>query len=404
MENTPNENGERTDSSSTKTDDSNHSPFYDGRALQGIRSALLEIFPKENREVIIDIKGTRFFLDLLFEESKTAVMFFDRGMKEEGYYRTVSSLKKQGYKIVWIFDVDEEIEKKEIESGLLKFAYHRHWAEAPKVFKKYRPQFYLGVEEAWFAFHARAQGKEIRFFQALESEDGLSSMECDACISIKEFARYLAKGKKTPNYQALYDIKYGVQRTNGDYSLFFCPKDGENAFFEWGKCDHCPFGGSLPDKNTIPHQRVCTFRFEKMDWEGCEEITKTNRRFDGLIDLIEYSSDTGMNRSVKLDCPNTFLRTLPQLWENYKKTHPRYLVAYNTCRKQTYWVPKPKLISGFLKWSEGWRCDPNILRILSGSRTTIPDIDQPVWLVVAINRFSDEEPSFVARPRIHSRF
>lgn len=122
-----------------------------------------------------------------------------------------------------------------------------------------------------------------------------------------------------------------------------------------------------------------------MAWDFDGNILSFERRLDGFVESVTMSDSNGEVRIIKADCPNTFLRTLAELWAKYNPL--KYIIAYNTKTQKTYSVFNPgwqKSKNGVIK---GKMVNSRGIAMLD--EMEIPEAEERVWIVVDFIRPED---------------
>ena len=337
------------------------------------------LFPKENQEIVKEFNGKKHRADILFEDRKTVIEIQGDRLREDEFEQRNKFFNALGYKVIWLFDESRVFENESINYGYRRMACSRAWLRPSRTFRNFSPQSQIGEIEVWFQRSESDFDDQPRFFQVLASYDHLKRMECGFCHSLKELMKYLKEGKRTPDYSGLYDIKYGIKRTDGTKSICYCPKRPSESFLPQGTCEECPFKVHV-DYYNGPYQIGCSYRFEHMKWDYNGEISDFQRRGDGLIESVTLSTADGEAEFVRMDCPKTFLRSLMDLWNKYRPL--KFIIAYNTMDQRTYSVFNPgwqKAVKGVVKGKF-----VNARGFAMRGETEIPQPEEPVWIAVDV--------------------
>lgn len=344
------------------------------------------MFPKENQEIVKELDGKKHRADVLYEDRKIVIEIQGERLRQDEFEQRNKFFNALGYKVIWLFDESRIFENESINYGYHRMACMRDWIRPSRTFLNFVPQYCPNEIEVWFQRSESDFDDQPRFFQVLSSVNFLKKMECGFCHSLKELLKYLRDGKRTPDYSKLYDIKYGIKRTDGSKSVCYCPKRPTEYFIPQGTCGECPFKISL-DYYGGPYQIGCAYRFERMKWDYQGDITDFKRREDGLIESVTLSNSDGEAELMEIDCPKTFLRSLPELWDKYKPL--KYIIAYSVKNQRTYSVFNP----GWQKYKNGVIKGKmvNSRGAAMPGEMEVPDAEERVWIVVDFIRPEERE-------------
>lgn len=92
-------------------------------------------FPIECQEVVKELNGEKHRADVLIEEAKTVIEFQHSNLSFEEFNERNAFYNKLGYKVIWIFDVVEEIDNRELMSDDERDELYR-WKKAKWKFSK----------------------------------------------------------------------------------------------------------------------------------------------------------------------------------------------------------------------------------------------------------------------------
>ena len=255
-------------------------------------------FPKENREVVIQLNGVRHRADVRI--NKTIIEFQHSRISDVEFWERNEFYTEAGYEVVWLFDMMEEFDMEHIiakdRDGHYKWNYHWHAFDdfVPKdnkdikVFFQFDDRFsdgYCGIEQlVWLS----PDGKHFVTNGAYDQEEFLS-------FYIKQDNGEEMKNNRPNDRQyTIADIQDLLVESNGIY--YPCPKTDGGMCFE--NCDCCKYSICCVDKDSIG-KKYHDLYYDRPEYLHTSYISGCLYRFKDIIKNWDIENDKVIN--VKYD-------------------------------------------------------------------------------------------------------
>lgn len=230
------------------------------------------LFPEEAREVVVKDETTIHRADVLVD--KTVVEFQHSPISQDEFQNRNQFFRKHGYRIAWVFDVQEAFDEKRIDYSDEDSGDMFVWSNPPRVFKvapdiiDYSKDFSL-----WLAYRSCDEEPIVlhKVIWTVKTEDGSPSLsrfiislyEIDADksfdVNLLFYSKYdyLRDAEVELRKKAWYKMKYIGERGHNPFE-YTCPinqKFGVSLSGENG-CPYCPYCGMYAEKE----------RYRKRSW------------------------------------------------------------------------------------------------------------------------------------------
>lgn len=334
-------------------------------------------FPDDYQEVVKISNGKKHRADVLMEDKKVVLEFQHSPLSSEEFEDRNSFYKSLGYKIVWVFDVTDQIENETIEN----YSGSKYkWNHPKKVFDCFIPQ---NDKNVILYFQTQVDGKDntkINEMKALMESSGIDDIcgpDGDAYIRDHEndnaelikvtwapesgFERFATDGKcytegdivdsyfqsdkdvakANIKLNDLYDSPIEIGSKDHTTYYFGCPKSTthkccssiidvpESQYNEISPCCICQY------RDQKSYETKCRYRFKKIGLQDDTLVKVLSRNKDGFINEISYEKD---GKEIQLDIPtysNDSFKSVFELWKDdykvaiFKNAQKNYFIKLN---------------------------------------------------------------------------
>lgn len=261
-------------------------------------------FPKECQEIVVSANGRSHRADVLIENNKVVFEFQHSPMTSSEFEERNDFYNSLGYKVVWIFDVEDQYENDKLETiktNTWKWKYAFHTFD---FFDYSNPRVSLflqfdNINPALVKVTWCTEDKGMSYFKV----DGKDYSDYSVITS---YAEDIALAKRTIPLSALYDeLMYLYSQDHTEY-YFGCPISTTHM------CANSPI--DIPEKEypkIMPcmvcqfysdnYEMICRKRFLDLKIEQDAMVTIEERDENGFISSISFAqNDESIN---KIDLP-----------------------------------------------------------------------------------------------------
>lgn len=315
------------------------------------------LFPLNTREIVKEKNGVKHRADVLLEDKKIVLEFQHSSLSPEEFEDRNEFYTSLGYKVIWIFDLVDQFDAKEI-------GYHRKnvykWSHPRKTFDDFNPKdssvllFFqyqidakynedfqsikkelktnfevMNDEEEYYEEHKNDKDALIKVTWAPES--GFEYFACDGNEYNAECFTKLFNNEKKEEVCLFGDLLDELKELySQDHTQYYsgCPISSthlcwstridipENKWKEIMQCDACKCFVETKN-NKIGY---CRKRFLDLNLSPETKVIVKKRNQDGFITQFAYEDENGKKQIVNLP---TFIgkgKSIFQLWKenNYK--------------------------------------------------------------------------------------
>ncbi len=272
------------------------------------------LFPKDCQEIVKEIKGIRHRADVLLEKEKVVFEFQHDALSSFEFDNRNEFYNTLGYKVIWIFDVEELYCSGAIEnykSNLWK------WKKAKKTFSNYNYKNKL-VE-----ILLQINNKDPKLIKVTwVSEEGIANFATNGVLYNEQSIIHMFDKKKDKySMQELYDKLIFLYEKRCIKYFFGCPissthvctpvDDFINDDPSISSCKGCPY---RVFEGNINEEIYCKERFSDIEINNNTQIEVISRDGNDFVDKISFYEN---NKKQYLSIPTyktDKINTIPALW------------------------------------------------------------------------------------------
>lgn len=348
-------------------------------------------FNVECQEVVKEFNGEKHRADVLIEESKVVFEFQHSPLSPEEFEERNNFYNKLGYKVIWVFDVEEQYENEMLENYQSNLW---SWKRPRRTFNFFN---YRNNNVILF-LELSNENEYLVKVTWCTNDNGLSKFatdgnEYDGSFIVQMYCKNVGFTKKEYRFSDLYDKLVKINSRDHTTYYFGCPISKthkcastsidipESKYDEIMPCCECKFNNQ---GNNYGHF-ICKKRFKDLQLDGDTLVKIESRDLKGFINKISYFE----NGIIKYLNVPTFTekesKNIFDLWnEDYK------IVTFKNVRTGNYIRIRKNPKDQFLKYKKvyGWFSKDRYS--FPRESTELYDIDKKEWVVVWFKKTIDD--------------
>ncbi len=279
-------------------------------------------FPKEYQEIVKTKDGQKHRADVLIESEKVVFEFQHSPLSPDEFEDRNSFYNSLGYKVIWIFDVEEQYQNEQIENYRSNLW---SWKRPKRTFD------YYDCKNKLVQLYLQLDNSDLIKVTWCTDDYGLSKFATDGYGYDEESIVHMFDDDKKQNepteckLSELFDKM--IQLNSRDHTTYYfgCPISSthkcansnidipDEKFDEIMPCMECKYQCESYDYcNYVP---ICKKRFLDLNLDGNTNVKVESRDKNGFINKISYLKD---NKRIYIDMP-TFQQNITKdvytLWE-----------------------------------------------------------------------------------------
>ena len=214
-----------------------------------------DCFPIEKQEVILESEGKKHIADVLIEDHKTVIEFQHSYISPEEFFDRNSFYNSFGYKVIWVFDVQDYYSNGKIgkkERGFESLIEGLYWDNPIKCLREYHLSDSVDIFLQISGPHDETgkENNEAQLLRIARSDPGFKSFYAPSSFSEKDFLSFVYQPDDLRKYRYTYkkeeadrfgDMKYIGMDSSGQKTVLGCPVATQGEGLDLSQCRDCPF-------------------------------------------------------------------------------------------------------------------------------------------------------------------
>lgn len=343
-------------------------------------------FPKEYQEIVKTKDGQKHRADVLIESEKVVFEFQHSPLSPDEFEDRNSFYNSLGYKVIWIFDVEEQYQNEQIENYRSDLW---SWKRPKRTFD------YYDCKNKLVQLYLQLDNSDIDLIKVTWCTDdkGLSRFATDGYGYDEESIVHMFDDDKKQNEPTecklceLFDKM--IQLNSRDHTTYYfgCPISSthkcadsnidipDEKFAEIMPCMECKYQCKSYDYyNYAP---ICKKRFLDLNLDGNTIVKVESRDKNGFINKISYLKD---NKRIYIDMP-TFQQNITKdvytLWEENHCTVATFRNVRTGFYIRIYKNPKEQKY----KYGKVYGCFSKDKYSFPKTSSELYGVDRPEWVI-----------------------
>lgn len=343
-------------------------------------------FPKEYQEIVKTKDGQKHRADVLIESEKVVFEFQHSPLSPDEFENRNSFYNSLGYKVIWIFDVEEQYQNEQIENYRSDLW---SWKRPKRTFDFY------DCKNKLVQLYLQLDNSDIDLIKVTwcTDDNGLSRFATDGYGYDEESIVHMFDDDKKQNepteckLSELFDKM--IQLNSRDHTTYYfgCPISSthkcadsnidipDEKFAEIMPCMECKYQCESYDYyNYAP---ICKKRFLDLNLDGNTIVKVESRDKNGFINKISYLKD---NKRIYIDMP-TFQQNITKdvytLWEENHCTVATFRNVRTGFYIRIYKNPKEQKY----KYGKVYGCFSKDKYSFPKTSSELYGVDRPEWVI-----------------------
>jgi len=343
-------------------------------------------FPKEYQEIVKTKDGQKHRADVLIESEKVVFEFQHSPLSPDEFEDRNSFYNSLGYKVIWIFDVEEQYQNEQIENYRSDLW---SWKRPKRTFD------YYDCKNKLVQLYLQLDNSDIDLIKVTlcTDDNGLSRFATDGYGYDEESIVHMFDDDKKQNepteckLSELFDKM--IQLNSRDHTTYYfgCPISSthkcadsnidipDEKFAEIMPCMECKYQCESYDYyNYAP---ICKKRFLDLNLDGNTIVKVESRDKNGFINKISYLKD---NKRIYIDMP-TFQQNITKdvytLWEENHCTVATFRNVRTGFYIRIYKNPKEQKY----KYGKVYGCFSKDKYSFPKTSSELYGVDRPEWVI-----------------------
>jgi hypothetical protein len=343
-------------------------------------------FPKEYQEIVKTKDGQKHRADVLIESEKVVFEFQHSPLSPDEFENRNSFYNSLGYKVIWIFDAEEQYQNEQIENYRSDLW---SWKRPKRTFDFY------DCKNKLVQLYLQLDNSDIDLIKVTwcTDDNGLSRFATDGYGYDEESIVHMFDDDKKQNepteckLSELFDKM--IQLNSRDHTTYYfgCPISSthkcadsnidipDEKFAEIMPCMECKYQCESYDYyNYAP---ICKKRFLDLNLDGNTIVKVESRDKNGFINKISYLKD---NKRIYIDMP-TFQQNITKdvytLWEENHCTVATFRNVRTGFYIRIYKNPKEQKY----KYGKVYGCFSKDKYSFPKTSSELYGVDRPEWVI-----------------------
>lgn len=343
-------------------------------------------FPKEYQEIVKTKDGQKHRADVLIESEKVVFEFQHSPLSPDEFEDRNSFYNSLGYKVIWIFDVEEQYQNEQLENYRSDLW---SWKRPKRTFD------YFDCKNKLVQLYLQLDNSDIDLIKVTwcTDDNGLSRFATDGYGYDEDSIVHMFDDDKKQNepteckLSELFDKM--IQLNSRDHTTYYfgCPISSthkcadsnidipDEKFAEIMPCMECKYQCESYDYyNYAP---ICKKRFLDLNLDGNTIVKAESRDKNGFINKISYLKD---NKRIYIDMP-TFQQNITKdvytLWEENHCTVATFRNVRTGFYIRIYKNPKEQKY----KYGKVYGCFSKDKYSFPKTSSELYGVDRPEWVL-----------------------